>query len=188
MFATPVSLLYRLRRTDEGAAWGRFVDLYTPLLYHWAHKLGEQDSDSADLVQDVFLILWRKLPEFEYDSDKSFHAWLKTIFLNRYRSRLRQRSPANRTSSNLIDVGSSVPDFSEQLAQEDDTRFLIRQAFRLIEGEFSVAQQQVFRAYVLEEQPPEKVAKEMGISPGTVYGIKSKILCRLRQELKQILD
>ena len=81
-----------------------------------------------------------------------------------------------------------VTDFSEQLAQDEDTRFLIRQAFRLIEGEFSALQQQVFRAYVLEEQPPEKVAEAMGISPGTVYGIKSKILSRLRQELHQILE
>ena len=188
MFATPVSLLYRLRRTDEVAAWGRFVDLYTPLLYNWAQKLGEQDSDSGDLVQDVFLILWRKLPEFEYDSGRSFHAWLRTIFLNRYRSRLRQRYTINGDSSGLTGVDCSVSDFSEKLAQEEDTRFLIRQAFRLIEGEFSALQQHVFRAYVLEEQPPEKVAEAMGLSPGTVYGIKSKILSRLRQELHQILE
>jgi RNA polymerase sigma-70 factor (ECF subfamily) len=188
MFATPVSLLYRLRRTDEVTAWGRFVDLYTPLLYHWANRLGEQESDSADLVQDVFLILWRKLPTFEYDSEKSFHAWLRTIFLNRYRSRVRQRCSPNGNSAGLTDVDCGVTDFSEQLAHEEDTRFLIRQAFRLIEGEFSEFQQQVFRAYVLEEQPPEKVAEAKGISPGTVYGIKSKILSRLRQELHQILE
>ena len=188
MFATPASLLYRLRRTDEVAAWGRFVDLYTPLLYHWAHRLGEQHSDSADLVQDVFLILWRKLPEFEYDSGKSFHAWLRTIFLNRYRTRVRHEIATNRHHPGLSGRDVGVSDFSEQLDQEEDRRFLIRQAFRLIEGEFSVLQQQMFRAYVLEEQPAEKVAEMLGISPGTVYGTKSKILSRLRQELQQILD
>ena len=93
MFATPASLLDRLRNPGEPTAWDRFVELYTPLLFHWARRLGLQSSDSADLVQDVFLILWRKLPEFEYDSRRSFHAWLKTIFLNRYRSRQRQRDP-----------------------------------------------------------------------------------------------
>jgi RNA polymerase sigma-70 factor (ECF subfamily) len=188
MFATPVSLLYRLRGTDEVTAWGRFVDLYTPSLYHWANKLGQQDSDSADLVQDVFLILWRKLPEFEYDSGKSFHAWLRTIFLNRHRSRLRQRCTVQGDSPGLTGIDCSVSDVIDQLAHEEDTRFLIRQAFRLIEGEFSAVQQQVFRAYVLEEQSPETVADAMGISPGTVYAIKSKILSRLRQELHQILE
>jgi len=188
MFMTPASLLYRLRQPEEVTAWARFVDLYTPLLFHWAKKLGQQESDCADLVQDVFLILWRKLPEFEYDSGKSFHAWLKTIFLNRYRSHLRKHAAAHVNSPGLSGADFTVADFSDQLADEDDTRYLIQQAFRLIQSEFSMLQQQVFREYVLEEQSPEIVAKRLGISSGTVYGIKSKILSRLRQELQQILD
>ena len=185
---TPASLLYRLRQPEEVTAWARFVDLYTPLLFQWAKKLGQQESDRADLVQDVFLILWRKLPEFEYDSGKSFHAWLKTIFLNRYRSRIRKRSGVDTNAPGLIGAEVSVADFSTRLAEEDDAQYLIQQAFRLIQCEFSTLQQQVFREYVLEEQPPEIVAERLGISPGTVYGIKSKILSRLRQELQQILD
>lgn len=186
---TPASLLFRLRKHEEVSAWGRFVDLYTPLMFHWAKQLGQQESDCADLVQDVFLILWRKLPEFEYDSGKSFHAWLKTIFLNRYRSRLRRRgSHAVGLRANGVPAESSIVDNTAQLADQEDARFLIRQAFRLIEDEFSARQTQVFRQYVLEECPPETVAKELGISLGTVYSTKSKILSRLRQELKQILD
>jgi RNA polymerase sigma-70 factor (ECF subfamily) len=136
MFMTPASLLYRLRQPDEVTAWARFVDLYTPLLFHWSKKLGLQESDSADLVQDVFLILWRKLPEFEYDSGKSFHAWLKTIFLNRYRSRMRQRSMVTANSLGLSSADFGSTDVSDPLADEDDTRYLIRRAFQLIESEF----------------------------------------------------
>src|SRR5688572_11629271 len=91
MLSTPASLLDRLRKPNELAAWDRFVELYSPLLFHWGKRLGQQDSDAADLVQDAFLLLWRKLPEFEYDPARSFHAWLKTLFLNRARQRLRER-------------------------------------------------------------------------------------------------
>jgi len=188
MFMTPTSLLYRLRTPNEATAWGRFVDLYTPLLFHWAQKLDQQDSDCADLVQDVFLILWRKLPEFEYDASKSFHAWLKTIFMNRYKSRLRKSHGRVGYEAETDRPDARVADFSQQIADEDDRRYLIRRAFQLIESEFSVLQQQVFREYVLEEQPPEQVAAKLNINPGTVYGIKSKILSRLRQELSRILD
>ncbi len=188
MHVTPASLLFRLRSSEETSAWTKFVDLYTPLLFHWAEKLGQQESDRADLVQDVFLILWRKLPEFEYDSGRSFHAWLKTIFLNRYRSRLRKREAMTCAAADLLQFDINVTDVSLQLAEEEERRFLIRQAFRLIESEFSVQQQQVFREYVLNEQPPDQVAKNLGISPGAVYGIKSRILSRLREELRQILD
>lgn len=188
MQVTPASLLYRLRSCEESSAWTRFVDLYTPLLFHWAQQLGQQESDRADLVQDVFLILWRKLPEFEYDRGRSFHAWLKTIFLNRYRSRLRKREALTCDVKELVRPDACDFDVSQQLAEEEERRFLIRQAFRLIESEFSPLQQQVFREYVLDEQPPDRVAERAGISPGAVYGIKSRILSRLRQELRQILD
>ena len=188
MQVTPASLLYRLRSAEETSAWTKFVDLYTPMLFHWAQQLGQQESDRADLVQDVFLILWRKLPEFEYDSGRSFHAWLKTIFLNCYRSRLRKRAAMACDAAELMRSDIHEVDVSTQLAEEEERRFLIRQAFRLIEGEFSAQQQQAFREYVLNEQPPEQVAKKLGISPGAVYGIKSRILSRLREELRQILD
>lgn len=184
MFATPASLLDRLRKPEEATAWDRFVELYTPLLFHWARRLGLQATDCADLVQDVFLLLWRKLPEFQYDKARSFHAWLKTLFLNRHRDRQRQREPRP-VSMDGFEFAAG-PNGSG--ADEEDSRYLIRQAFRLIEREFSPLHQQAFRAYVLEEQSPEEVARALGISPGTVYSIKSKILSRLRQELQELLD
>jgi RNA polymerase sigma-70 factor (ECF subfamily) len=49
------------------------VDLYAPLLYHGARSAGLQDQHAADLVQEVFALLLRKLPEFHYHSRKSFH-------------------------------------------------------------------------------------------------------------------
>jgi RNA polymerase sigma-70 factor (ECF subfamily) len=50
MFTTSSSLLDRLRRPADAEAWARFVELYTPLLYRWARRLGLQDADAADLV------------------------------------------------------------------------------------------------------------------------------------------
>ena len=181
---TPVSLLYRLRDPQHTTAWESFVELYTPLLFTWSKQLGHQDSDCADLVQDVFLILWQKLPEFEYDASRSFHAWLKTVFLNRYRSGLRVKAvPAFDNASELC-----VDALEQQIVEEDEMRYLVRQAFRLIEQEYSELHQRVFRAYVMEDRPPEEVAAEFGVRLGTIYGIKSKILSHLRQKLERILD
>jgi RNA polymerase sigma-70 factor (ECF subfamily) len=63
------------------------VRLYTPLLYYWPQRLGLQDSDTADLVQDVLLVLMRKLPEFEYHPSRRFRGWLRTVRLNKWRVR-----------------------------------------------------------------------------------------------------
>ncbi len=65
MNTTPPSLLQQLRSPDDQRAWRRFVDLYTPLLFYWARRVGLQESDAADLVQEVFTVLvasYRSLP------------------------------------------------------------------------------------------------------------------------------
>jgi DNA-directed RNA polymerase specialized sigma24 family protein len=57
MDSTSVSLLQRLKQPDAQEAWARFVHLYTPLFFYWACRLGLQESDAADLVQEVFMTL-----------------------------------------------------------------------------------------------------------------------------------
>src|SRR5262245_13646905 len=91
--ATPVSLLERLRRQPGDAeTWARFASLYTPLLYHRARRLGLQPADAENLVQDVFTVLIRRLPEFRYDPQRSFHRWLSTVLHNRWRDQLKRRA------------------------------------------------------------------------------------------------
>src|SRR4051794_547048 len=104
------SLLRRLRRPGDARAWERFVELYTPLLFFWACRLGLQAADASDLVQDVFAALLEKLPTFEHDPDKSFRAWLRTVALNRWRDQCRRKAAALRggTDAGLDDV--AVPD------------------------------------------------------------------------------
>src|SRR5437764_916337 len=92
MDTTPSSLLEVLRRSPSEAHWGRFVEVYTPLLFAWANRLGLTGQDAADLVQDVFVVLVKQLPAFDYDAQKSFRAWLKTILLNLWRKRRRKQA------------------------------------------------------------------------------------------------
>src|SRR5437879_1117603 len=91
MNTTPASLLERVRQIADQDAWQRFVKLYTPLLYFWARRLGLQDQDAGDLVQDVLANLVRKMPEFNYDRDRSFRNWLKTLVLNQWRNNARRQ-------------------------------------------------------------------------------------------------
>src|SRR5437763_1958531 len=93
METTSVSLLDRLHQPNQTEAWGRFVQLYTPLLYDWARGLGVQEQDATDLVQEVFVTLLEKLPEFRYDRTGSFRGWLRTVLRNKWREVRRKRIP-----------------------------------------------------------------------------------------------
>src|SRR5262249_44686293 len=123
---TSVTLLERLCKRWDQQAWGRFVQLYSPLIFSWGRRCGLQPADAADLTQDVFLTLFQKLPEFTYDRHKSFRAWLRTVTLNHWRDRQRRISTRplpgdDRQLAELpaVDEGSVLAgdDYRQQLVQ-----------------------------------------------------------------------
>jgi RNA polymerase sigma-70 factor (ECF subfamily) len=185
MNTTPVSLLERLRQPADSAAWGRFVDLYTPLLLRWARHTGLQESDAADLIQDVFQIVLRKLPEFAYDQKRSFRGWLRTVLLNQWRTSLRRRTdqPLNEATVSL------AADRAEDALMEKEYRdFLIGRALQVMRTDFQPSTWQACWEHVAQERPVADVAAELGMTVKAVYLAKARVLRRLRQELTGLCD
>lgn len=52
---TRISLILRLPRSADGAAWREFVELYEPLILRFARARGLQSNDAQELVQRVFV-------------------------------------------------------------------------------------------------------------------------------------
>lgn len=184
MTTTPVSLLERLRQPSEQQAWAQFVELYTPLLFHWTRRLGLAAPDAADLVQDVFTVLVQAMPEFRYDSQKSFRAWLKTILTNRWRNW--QRRPAEVPLSRA--EAPTLPPEIEDLEEREYRQHLVGRALQLMQAQFEPNTWKACRELVLAGRPAAEVAAELGLSVNAVYLAKSRVLRRLRQELEGLLD
>ena len=183
---TPASLLVRLREPHSQQAWTHFVQLYTPLLYHWARRLGLHDPDAADLVQDVLVLLVRKLPDFHYDRDKSFRAWLRTITHNCWRTRWRRvELPREAHPPNLDDVADS--DAENLLSETEYRQWLVGRALELMQAEFQPSTWKACWECVVGGRVAAEVAAELGMSVGAVYVAKSRVLSRLRQELTDLL-
>ena len=54
--STRGSLFSRLGREDEStAAWEEFVRIYSPQVLRWCRSYGLQESDAADICQDVLV-------------------------------------------------------------------------------------------------------------------------------------
>jgi RNA polymerase sigma-70 factor (ECF subfamily) len=187
MNTTSISLLQRLRQPAERDAWGRFVQLYTPLLYSWAHRLGLPEADAADLVQEVFTILVQKLPEFRYDPGKGFRSWLRTILVNKWRDQLRRRAPAAAGASTAALDALPAPE-EDAFGEVEYRQYLVSRALQLMQAEFSPKTWKACWEHVVAGRPAGEVAAELGIAVGSVYVAKSRIMCRLRQELEGLLD
>ena len=190
MHTTSVSLLARLRQPREPEAdWQRFVQLYTPLLFSWARKLGLPAPDAADLVQDVFVVLVQKLPEFDYDRQKqNFRGWLRTVLFNKWRDLCRRHrgAPEVTRAGELPEV--PLPDDAELFAEGEYRQHLVRRALELMQAEFQPTTWRACWEYLVRDRPAEEVARELGITVNAVYLAKSRVLTRLRQELDGLLE
>jgi RNA polymerase sigma-70 factor (ECF subfamily) len=184
MHTTPVSLLEQLRQPAAERAWEHFARLYTPLLLYWARQLGLQESDAADLVQDVFTVLVQKLPEFHYDRHKSFRAWLRTITLNKWRDHRRRPTPLplNAGAEPAEPTGPNV------FAEAEYRQHLVGRALELMQTDFQPATWKAFWEHGVCGRPAAAVAAELGLTAGAVYAAKFRVLDRLRKELRGLLD
>jgi RNA polymerase sigma-70 factor, ECF subfamily len=182
MDSTPVSLLERLRQPGDDAAWARFVRLYTPLLFHWLRRTGISEDDAADLVQDVLLVLVKRLPEFQYDRSQSFHRWLCAVTLNLWRDRAK-RKPLVQFANDQAKLDPPVPDDLDSFIEREYRDQLAAHAWSILQADFEPETVRIFRALVLEGQSANEVAAKLGVSVGAVYAAKCRVLARLRQEL-----
>jgi RNA polymerase sigma-70 factor (ECF subfamily) len=188
MTTTSASLLDQLRAPADQAAWARFAHLYTPLLWQWAVRLGLQPADAADLVQEVFVVLVCKLPEFDYDRDRSFRGWLKTILENKLRDHQRRRSAQVVDAKNPVFSTLAVAAEADAFDEAEYRRYLTGRALHLIQREFQPATWQAFWQLVVLDRPAADVGRELGLTPNAVYQAKFRVLRRLREELRGLLD
>jgi RNA polymerase sigma-70 factor (ECF subfamily) len=186
MHTTPLSLLQRLQESPTADDWARFVRLCTPLLYGWARRTGLQEADAADLVQDVFTLLLVKLPTFRHQGPGSFRGWLRTVTLNKYRERGRRATLPLAGHVPLEDL--AAPDSLAESWDAEYRQHLVGQALRLMRAEFQSATWQACWEHVVGGKSAAQVGSQLGLTPGAVRAAKFRVLNRLRQELRDLLD
>jgi RNA polymerase sigma-70 factor (ECF subfamily) len=183
MLTTSLTLLHRLRDIHDQLAWNSFVQIYTPLIFAWCRRAGLDVTDASDLVQDVFAILVQRLPEFEHNRTDSFRSWLKTVVLNRWRDSARRRRLPYAQVGNL-DLLPANELFEERPYRE----VLLCRAIHLIQGEFRAETWNAFLQHGIEGRPAAVVARELGLSPGAVYNARYRVVARIREFLRGLVD
>lgn len=185
---TPATLLDRLRGAPDESTWGLLVRLYAPLLFHWARRCGVSEHDAADLVQEVFVILVKTLPTFDYHARAGkFRGWLRTLMLNKLRDRKRQEARADKARAQVA-VEPELPDGAEAFWEAEYQQELARRALALMRAEFAETTWKACWETVVQGRTPDEVARELGISENAVYIAKCRVLRRLRQELAGLVE
>lgn len=201
MEATRQTLLERLRDPSAERAWEEFYAIYGGVILAYARKLGLDDAGAKDALQETMIALIRVLPTFRYDRGKGlFRNFLLTIVhrraLQALRRRTRDLSREVSLDEDRDEEGTSrldrAPDPGAKApSAEMDERWreaVLAEALRRLEGDPRIKPKnlEAFRAYAIEGQPAEEVARRFKMKENALYAIKNRMIARLAEEAHKL--
>lgn len=169
-----VQLLDRIRRGDEQAA-ATLYDRYSKVVYSVALRVLRDPAAAEDVLQDVFLALWRR-PETFVSARGSLGGWLAVVSRNRAIDTLRRRRP----SEEVEEVYLASP---FNLAEEAE-RNAMMQRVRAIVMHLPLEQRKTLEMAYFDGLTQSEIAEITGDPLGTVKTRIRTALLSLRKELE----
>jgi RNA polymerase sigma-70 factor, ECF subfamily len=126
-------------------------------------------TEAEDVVQDVFLTLWRRPDCFDPERGTS-RAWLLTVVRNRSLDHLRRRSLRRR--EDIAEFAERLPDpCTADVLEELSSAARAEQLWRLVDA-LPPCQADLIRRAFVSGQTHQEIAEQTGLPLGTV---KSRI-------------
>jgi RNA polymerase sigma-70 factor (ECF subfamily) len=194
---TRESLLNRLRDLGDQDSWQEFVDLYSPLLLGLARRSGLSETEAEDAVQETFIAVAGKLPEFRYDPKVcSFKRWLRVIAERRITDQFRKRPPCGLFHEPHRGDSSSTPPI-EKVADPHgadvdahwDCEFeqtVTEAALGQLKKQVKPTHYQVFYLSEIKRQSGRDVAQALGLSTTSVYVIRHRLARLFKKALARV--
>jgi len=187
---TRASLLVRVRNPHDAQAWAQFVDLYGPLIYGVSRRRGLQDADAADVTQDVLRSVARAVQKLDYQPGGSFRGWLYTVTRNRlndwHAAQQRREHGSGDTEVQRLLEAQPVPEADDW--EQEYQRRVFAWAAEQVRGEFAENTWRAFWLTAVEGKPGAEVSETLGLSLGAVYVARSRVLARLKEAVRPLLE
>ncbi|MFO0818321.1 MAG: sigma-70 family RNA polymerase sigma factor [Pirellulales bacterium] len=187
---TRQSLLDRLQGSRDESAWGEFVLIYEPLLMRLMRSRGLQENDARDTTQQVLLRISGAIERYRPDGgDASFRRWLFRIARNVAMTFLSKQS----RQPMLLDDWQAAEQLEPALATSDEMKCfqheydqqVLAWAMEQVRCEFREATWLAFVRTSIEGRSAVQVARELKMTPGSVYVARSRIVARLRVKVEE---
>jgi RNA polymerase sigma-70 factor, ECF subfamily len=176
-------LVQKILQGDERAKAQFFVTYRERLYRDCVYLLGYQDPEAEDVVQEVFITAFEKLPEFEFRS--SLSTWLTQICIFKCHNRFRQRAKLVNQEQAEMDVllHSTALQREAQKDTEGEKRRIIEKCLEKIGKEC----REIIEQRELQENSYIEVGKALKIPLGTVMSRLSRCKKALRVLVEQYL-
>lgn len=193
-WSTSATLLRRLHDLTDQEAWAMFVDRYGPRIFYWARRHFAQESDAADVTQEVLCKLMSAMRRSQYDAARgSFRGWLKTVTANTLRDCHKRWEAQFRGSGDtqVLNKLTQIQDESSQCeltaAIESQYRFeIMHRAETRVRKRVRVQMWLVYEMTSKDGKSASDTAESLQMSVPQVYVAKSRVLKMLRTEVQQL--
>jgi RNA polymerase sigma-70 factor (ECF subfamily) len=174
-------------QAGEESAYEKLIQRFQAPVYNLAWRLLSDPSDASDVVQEVFLKIFRNIGHFRAES--TLRTWVYRIAVNEAHNRRRWLFRHRRGETGIEDTFDENESREKPLMDSGETPFdftMNREAQLLLEEGLS-AINPVFRAALvlreIEDMSYDEIAEILEVSIGTV---KSRIM-RGREALRRYL-
>jgi len=186
--------LSRLRDGPKGDSWEVFFETYWRLIYTVARKQGLEEAEAEDVVQDTVVAVTQAIARFRSRGPGSFKGWLLTITRRKVADCFRQRlpvvTPATGTNgSRMTTFLSSQADPEsgwDRLWEEEWQRNILAVALERIKQDSRPNQFEMFRRYVVLNEPAKAIAAAFDVPVSQVYMAKLRLGPRFRREVRRL--
>ena len=177
---TRKSLLLELGKQSNDA-WTEFLSVYEDALYRFCRARGLQDADAQDVLQQVLEAVMKRIPTWDHDASKgSFRGWLFrvarniTVDANDHRRK-------NVNASGDPQVAKLLSEVPEPQAMETTFEFeyqssLFDWASKRVKSGVREVTWLSFCLTAIDGQKAEHVAEKLGVSVGSVYPAKCRVV------------
>jgi len=168
-----LAVVERCRARDE-SAWKELYDAHFDFVLRVARRLGTPEAEAEDVVHDVFVVVHRKLDQFE---GGKLTTWLYRITANVVSDRHRKRRVRRAFESLKVWIGGEAGDTPERAAERASATRAVERVLERMDPK----KREVFALFELEGLSGEQIAEQVGCPINTVW-------TRLYHSRKQFLE
>ena len=190
---TRISLILRLAAAEDVEAWREFAAVYAPAVFALARRRGLQPADAEDFLQELLLAVARAAGRWQPDKSRArFRTWLYRVARNLLADHFARRAAMAASQSHCQNLQTEPADRSgpdESLDAEFELEYrraLFYRAAQLVRERVSELTWDAFSATAIDAVPVAAVSARLGMSPGSIYVARSRVMKLLRHEVERL--
>ena len=185
------TLLQKICDRHDDQAWEDFVYYYEKYIYVVCRRINLNHTEAEELVQQVMIKLWKKIPELKVDKNKRFRGWICQVtrntvidhfrLLQRRENRLEKAYGSEHWDYYRED---SLPEF-EELAEKEWQNYLVNMALQNIKDKVSEKMFTVFLE-LQKGKNHKQISDEKAMPLNSVYVYQKRMTAKLKEEVQRL--